>query len=244
MVYEPRLYRRSHLSKGLVSFEVVYKETDLWIAARSNLKKEALREVVRIRKEIESFIASSPFFANSFIPLKVPASAPLIVKKMAEAGEVAGVGPMAAVAGAIAEEVGRKLLRYTPEIIVENGGDLFLKSDKERIIGVFAPETRFSNLLAIRIRPEDTPSGVCTSSGKVGHSFSFGRADAVVVVSRDAALADAAATAIGNVVGSPEEIEKGLEKAGQIPGIEGVLIVAGDRMAAWGRIELETLDGD
>lgn len=242
MGYEPRLYRKRHLARELVSFEVVYKETDLWIAARFNLKEKALSEVKKVRRELESFITAFPFFASSFSPLEVPAGAPPIVKRMAKAAEIAGVGPMASVAGAIAEEVGRRLLRYTPEIIVENGGDLFLKTDRERMVGIFTARTPFSNSLAILVKPEDTPLGVCTSSGKIGHSLSFGQADAVVVVSRNVALADAAATAIGNVVGKSGQIENGLKRAQQISGIEGALIVAGRKIAAWGKIELRTLE--
>lgn len=238
MSYEPRLYRRQHLAKGLVSFEVAYKETDLWVAARLNLSDKTMEKVKQLRAEIESFIASFPIFASSFSPVQVPESAPAIVRKMAKAGEAAGVGPMAAVAGAIAEEVGRELLHYSPVVIVENGGDLFLKTDKERLIAVFAGESPFSNRLAIKIKPEETPLGVCTSSGKIGHSLSFGQADAVVVLSSDTALADAAATAIGNQVCSSEDIQKGLEKAKEIPGVEGVLILAGERMAVWGKVEL------
>lgn len=238
MAYEPRLYRRQHLAKDLVSFEVVFKETDLWIASHLNLSEKAIEKVKELRAEIEGFIASFPLFATSFSPLSVPESAPAIIKKMAKAGGAAGVGLMAAVAGAIAEGVGRYLLQYSPEVIVENGGDLFLKTDKERFVAVFAGDSPFSNRLAIKIEPEKTPLGVCTSSGKIGHSFSFGQADAVVAVSSDAALADAAATAIGNKVGSPEDIEKGIEKAQQIPGLSGVLLIAGEKMAIWGSIEL------
>ncbi len=226
------------MAKGLVSFEVVYKQTDLWIAARLNLSKRAMKKVVELREEIEDFIKSFPLFASSFSPLRVSKTAPFIVRKMAEAGKIAGVGPMAAVAGAIAEEVGRELLHYSPEVIVENGGDLFLKTDKERLVAVFAGDSPFSNRIAIKIKPEETPLGVCTSSGKIGHSLSFGKADAVVAISPDTALADAAATAIGNWVSSSEEIEKGLEKARQISGLNGVLLIAGEKMAVWGRIEL------
>lgn len=238
MAYEPRLYRKQHLAKNLVSFEIAFKETDLWIAARLNLSEKAMEKVKELRAEIEGFIATFPLFATSFSPVFVPESAPAVVKKMAKAGETAGVGPMAAVAGAVAEEVGQELLRYSPEVIVENGGDLFLRTNKERLIAIFAGDSPFSNRLAIKIKPEKTPLGVCTSSGKIGHSLSFGRADAVVAVSTDTALADAAATAIGNRISSTEEVERGLEKAQQIPGLEGVLLIVGEKMAAWGQIEL------
>jgi len=98
-----------------------------------------------------------------------------------------------------------------------------------------------SQKVGIKIPAEDTPIGVCTSSGKIGHSLSFGRADAVVVLSRDAALADAAATAVGNAVKTGDEIEKGIHLARRIPGVLGVVIVVDDRIGAWGKVQLVKL---
>ncbi len=129
----------------------------------------------------------------------------MIVKTMAEAAEKAGVGPMAAVAGAIAEYVGRELLPFSREVIVENGGDIFLKTQKTRSIGIYAGESSpFTGKLALRIEPKDTPLGICTSAGTVGHSLSFGKCDAAILVSPSASLADAAATAVGNLIQSAD----------------------------------------
>ena len=107
---------------------------------------------------------------------------------------------MASVAGAMAEAFQETSLESSTEVIVENGGDIYLATSRERVIGIYAGTSPLSIKLGIAISPEDSPLGICTSSGTVGPSLSFGKADAVCVLSKSAALADAAATAVGNVV--------------------------------------------
>jgi len=150
---------------------------------------------------------------------------------------------MAAVAGAIAEQVGRGLLAQgVGEVLVENGGDLFLRRTRPVDVAVFAAQSPLSGRVAIRVPPDQMPCGVCCSSGTVGHSLSLGKADAVVVVSRSAALADAAATGIANLVdGAPGSVEKALARAREIGAVDGVVVVLGDRLGAWGRVELAPL---
>jgi ApbE superfamily uncharacterized protein (UPF0280 family) len=157
---------------------------------------------------------------------------------MADSAAEAGVGPMAAVAGAIAEFVGNGLLEFSPEIIVENGGDVFLKSLKNRIVSIYAGESPLSEKIGLEIQPEETPLGICTSSGTVGHSLSYGQADAVVAVSKSTPLADAAATAIANLISKPDDIPKGIEFAESIRGLKGTVIIKGDRMGVWGDIKI------
>jgi hypothetical protein len=168
----------------------------------------------------------------------VAEDAPKIVKEMAEAGQKAGVGPMAAVAGAIAECVGRELMRFSPEVIVENGGDIFLNTLKPRLVGVYAGGSPFTGKIALQIEAEETPLGICTSSGTVGHSLSFGRADAVIVLSPSAAIADAVATAIGNLIKNAADIPKGINFAQGIPGLKGILIIKDDKLGLWGRVRI------
>ena len=93
----------------------------------------------------------------------------------------------------------------------------------------------------MELQPEELPAAICTSSGTVGHSLSFGLADAVVILSKDACLADATATAVGNLVRTPEDIERALKKVQAIKGISGALIIAGKSMGAWGQIKLVKL---
>jgi uncharacterized protein len=241
-MYETRTYRDWVSDKDLASFTVVVKETDLRIRARRDLTAEALAAVKRYRADLEDYIKAHPIFLTTLKPFEVEENAPSIVKEMAKAAARVGVGPMAAVAGAVAERVGRELLPFSDEIIVENGGDIFLKTHKERFIGVYAGESAFTKKIAFSILPEETPLGVCTSSGTVGHSLSFGYADAVIVFSPSTSLADAAATAIGNMVRIPEDIPQALEFAQGIENLRGVAIIKGENLGLWGQIRLATVD--
>jgi len=237
-MYEPRTYRRWVADQDLTSFQVTIRETDLFISATRDLTAEARAAVSRYRHDLESYISTHPGFADSLKPINVDASAPLVVREMAGAALKAGVGPMAAVAGAIAERVGRDLLPLSEEIIVENGGDIFLTTTRERLVGLYAGPSPLTGRIAFAISPEDTPLGICTSSGTVGHSLSFGEADAVVAISESTALADAAATAIGNRVRSANDIEAATEFAQSIEGLSGLAIVKGERVGLWGSIRL------
>jgi hypothetical protein len=237
--YQPRYYRDWSKDRDLVSFNVMVKETDLYIRARRHLKDKALEIVQRQRSLLENYIARHPGFAAALDPFPVGDDAPAIARAMAEAAEKANVGPMAAVAGAFAEFVGLDLLKYSPEVIVENGGDIFLKSTKSRLVGVYAGEdSPLTGRVALKIEPLDTPLGVCTSSGTVGHSLSFGKADAVVVLSRSTALADAAATAIGNIVKAETDVQKALDFARSVKGLVGAAVIINDKMGVWGKINL------
>ena len=240
-MYQPRTYRCWIKDDDLVSFDVVVKETDLHVRAASNLKAETIESVTRHRTPLEEYIKSHPLFYHSLEPCSVEEDAPVIVRGMAQAGRIAGVGPMAAVAGAIAEAVGKDLLVCTPEVVVENGGDIFMKISRTRLVGVYAGGSSFTGNIALEINPEETPLGICTSSGTVGHSLSLGVADAVIVLSHSTALADAAATAIGNRVVSAEDIDVAIEQAQTIDGLSGVIVIKDDRMGIWGSVKLVSL---
>jgi ApbE superfamily uncharacterized protein (UPF0280 family) len=148
---------------------------------------------------------------------------------------------MAAVAGAVAQFVSKDLLPLSEELIVENGGDLYLVTSKERTIGIYAGSSPLSLKIGIRVGPEETPLGICTSSGTVGPSLSFGKADAICILSKSASLADAAATAVGNIVREKKDVEAGLEKAKEIAGILGAVIIVGNTVGAWGDLNLVRL---
>ncbi len=237
-MYEPRTYRSRMIAKGLVSFRVVIRETDLYVSACSDLTEETEAAVVKYRRDLEMFIAKQPAFLESLKPFDVPDRAPDIVKRMAEAARKVDVGPMAAVAGSIAELVGKELNKLSAEIVVENGGDIYMVTCKRRTISIFAGDSPLSNKIGLEISPEQTPLGVCTSAGRVGHSLSFGSADAVVAISKDTALADAAATSIGNKVHKIEDIEKAVSWGKSVEGIKGVVVIKNDRIGAWGEVKL------
>lgn len=237
--YRPRTYRSWTGSGDLVFFEVVEKETDLAIYASRDLEKQARAAVMTLRRDLEDYIKSDPAFYSALDPVDLKPGAPQIARAMADAGRRAGVGPMAAVAGAFAEFTGRELCRLSDEVIVENGGDIFIRTAKARRLGIYAgEESPFTGKLAIEVGPAEDGMGVCTSSGTVSHSLSFGKADAVVIISKDTALADAAATAAGNAIKGSHDIEKGVEAARSIAGVLGVIAIAGDKMASWGEVKL------
>jgi hypothetical protein len=141
----------------------------------------------------------------------------------------------------VAEHTGREILKQCDEVIVENGGDIFLQVNREITISVFAGSSSLSNRIGIKISPHNSPSGVCTSSGTVGPSLSFGTADAVTIISLSASLADAAATAVGNLVKSSADIEKAIDAGKKIQDVAGILIIKDDQMGVWGNINLVSL---
>jgi ApbE superfamily uncharacterized protein (UPF0280 family) len=237
-VVEARTYRRWVEAGDLVAFNVTVGETDLYIRAATDLSREALGAIKKYRGILESYIEHQPSFLTSLQPVAFADDAPEIVAAMCQAAGMAGVGPMAAVAGAIAEFVGQDLLALSPEVIVENGGDLYLKSLRERVVGIYAGQSPLTGRIGLRVKAEATPLGICTSSGTVGHSLSYGRADAAVVLAGSATLADAAATAVGNLVVNIDDIAKGIEFAQNVDGLLGVVIVKDDRVGVWGEVEL------
>ncbi len=238
---EEKRYRHRVEAGDLVSFQVRVKETDLLIHADTRLEKPAREAVLRCRGYLEAYIGLNPEFVRTMSPWKTQGPVPPIVRDMVKAGNAAGVGPMAAVAGAISELVGRELLEVSNQVIVENGGDIFLKTDGPVVVGIYAGQSPLSMRIGLRLHSEGKAMAVCTSSGTVGHSFSFGRADAVCVTGPSCAAADAAATAIGNRVSSAGDIQKAIAFGKKIPGIEGLVIIFKDRIGLWGRLELVPL---
>lgn len=237
-MYERRTYRNLVKTDDLVKFEVIVKETDLQVRAERDLSGETRESVLKYRRQLEAYIEMNPDFRRSLFPLKDDPYAPEIVREMIRTSRLADVGPMAAVAGAVAEWVSNDLLRFSKEVIVENGGDIYLSTSKERVIGIYAGRSPLSLKIGMVIRPEETPLGICTSSGTVGHSLSFGKADAVCILSKSAALADAAATAVGNIVRGKKDVESGLERGKTIGGVLGMVIVVEEKMGVWGNIRL------
>jgi len=238
IAHTDRTYRSFVTDRIYSRYTVKISETDLYILTDSDLRETAYHSAMGYRAQIEEYIRYHPEFQTSLIPLPVDNLAPDIVKDMLEAAKTADVGPMASVAGAIAEHVGNDLLTYSSNVIVENGGDIYLNIKDDISIGIFAGDSPLSGRIALRAFAAETPMGICTSSGTVGHSLSFGIADAVCIKSRSAALADAAATSVGNLIKRKSDVRKGLERAMAIKGVLGVLIVTGDTLAIQGSMEL------
>jgi hypothetical protein len=227
----------------LTAFQVVCEQTDLLVRADRRLDTETRELVLACRGHIDGFIRTNPEFATTLTPWPEATVAPGIVHTMIRAGRLAGVGPMAAVAGAIAGFVGRQLLTHSRQVAVENGGDLFLKTDGPVVAGLYAGDSPLSMKMGIRLADTRGGLGLCTSSGTVGHSLSTGRADAACVLSPSCALADAAATAIGNRIRTPEDIEPAISFGRSIPDVLGIVVVFGSQIGAWGQLELVPLQG-
>lgn len=244
--YRVRSYREQASSRELVAVHVQVKETDLHIQADRDVQRRALELVLQYRLQLEEYIVRHPEFLSSLTPLPKDFTAPPLIQQMYDAARKAAVGPMAAVAGGIAESVGRALLREgVEEIIIENGGDIFLTRKEPAVISIFAGESPLSKKVGIELTAPG-PWGVCTSSGTVGHSLSMGTADSVTVVARSTYLADSAATRIGNEVGQDGNDKQGVNKvlklAEEIDDIAGVVVICGEILGAVGDVKLIGLE--
>lgn len=182
---------------------------------------------------LENYIKEQPELLTSLVPVRVFDNAPEIAKRMASASALAGVGPMAAVAGAISELIGERL---NGSVVVENGGDIYARSSEPVSIAIFAGNSPLSRKYAFKVKSSETPVGICTSSGTVGHSLSFGRSDATTIIADSATLADAVATAAGNMVKNENCIQPALSFAMSIPGVRGAVIIVQGKIGLIGRV--------
>ena len=240
MLYKERTYRNNlRGNTNLTDFTVCVHQSDLFIRADRDLSVEAREAILKYRYQIETHIRAFPDFLTSMYPLDNDnvLQSPDIICEMLRFSMLVGVGPMAGIAGAIAEFVGKELLPLSDNIIIENGGDIFIKTKNSVKTSIFAGTSNLSNKFSILIKPEMTPLGICTSSGTVGESISFGKADAVCVTSKSTILADCVATAIGNIINSPADIKAGLKLAQEIQGVTGCIIIIGNKIGSWGEIE-------
>jgi len=240
-LYQERTYRKTIDNKRFVLFSVRYFETDLWIAInrksyKIEIKDYIFKRILFYRKQIEDFAKEENEFYGSLIPLQIEGNKPKIVSEMMKASEKAGIGPMAAVAGAFSQLIGNDVLHkfHIDEIIIENGGDIFLKIIKPVTISVFAGKSVFSEKIEITITKEQTPVGICTSAGNVGYSLSFGKADAVMIACKNTMLADAYATKFGNLVKIKSDVNKVIKRINKIDEILSALIIKDDIIALCG----------
>jgi ApbE superfamily uncharacterized protein (UPF0280 family) len=221
--------------ENLKGFNVTYKESDLYIKAEKILKTEAFASVFKHREVIEQYIFFNPDFFSSLTPIQIKGDEPKIIMEMKKAGILANVGPFASVAGVLAEKVALDLNRFSEEVVVENGGDVFLAGKKDKIVRISG---KFRANLALKIEKKELPVAVCSSSSKIGHSLSLGNADLVTVVAQKGGIADAFATAICNEVRNKNDIEKVIEKYCNNNEIKGVLIFFKNKIAGWGNLNI------
>ena len=234
-MYEPRLYRNGMGKGRFRSFRIAIAETDLWIGMNPDLpgekeKQKLKKYITDLRRQLEEYIALYPAFLESHIPLNVLHSDPEFIRKMKLAGIASSTGPMAAVAGAFAMLAGKFLEQIFPcrEFIIENGGDIFMKIEEEIRIQPFIKGQEVFHGLALKITAEEKYLSVCSSSGTFGHSFSYGKADLVTVISQDAMLADAWATSLANQIHIKEDVQRVTEVLPE--NIQAVLAVKDNKM--------------
>ena len=239
--HEGHTYRRRVRDIDLASFHVAVKETDLWVSSDKDLMKETRDLVFNYRHQLENYIRSHPKFLTTLQPYPKDSYAPPLVQEMISSTMDIDVGPMASVAGAIAQFVGFGILELTDQVIVENGGDIFLKVNRQVVVSLLAGDSPLSEKIGLIIPTRLMPLGICSSSGTVGHSLSMGSADVICLLSSSAVRADGAATALGNRLKTKKDLERIGKWASNIGGILGGIAIMGDRMAPWGDIELVAL---
>jgi hypothetical protein len=241
-MYEERYYRGLMRPRGLICYEVQHKETDLFCCTKTDLSAYIKERVFFYRHQLEEYIRMKPSFLESLTPLGNDPLAPRIVREMIEASSTVDVGPMATVAGAMAEFVGNDIADLSDVFIIENGGDIILKTDVERMMQIYAKDSPFSQKIGIRIKPRSSPYGICTSSATIGPSLSLGNADAVCIVADSALFADGLATSLGNIVKKKDDIVVAIEKGKRFPGVIGILIILGEHLGIWGDLDIVKIE--
>ena len=244
--YTNRTYRQHLRQERWYTFTIVHKETDLWIGIdkasyREEIRAYALSRVIRLRQEMDTYLNQDPEYRKALIPYTPRTEAPAIIRKMAEVSDVSGIGPMSAVAGAVAGQIAAELKTAFPirEIIIENGGDIYADIHEDIDIAVFAGSSPLSEKVGFTIRADRSPLGICTSSGTVGPSLSFGQADAVMIVCQDCALADTYATAFANQIQTTADIEPCIEKIGDIPKILAAICIKDTQIGISGKFDFK-----
>ncbi|MBU1112322.1 MAG: UPF0280 family protein [Candidatus Omnitrophica bacterium] len=236
-MYQERFYREQISSK--FKLEVAYKESDLLILSDAQLDEGTTRDIlVKHYETVEGYLKKTPLFFKSLSPLADDDSAPPIVREMIAAARLSGIGPFSAVAGAIATYVGRDLLKFSREIIVENGGDIFLRINSDKSLGVYLGDDYQPSVIKLKLSKRDQPFGIASSSATIGPSLNFGNADLVSVISKDAIAVDSFATAFSNQIKTLADSRLVIESAKANPAIEGILVAFSGKIFLWGDLEL------
>ncbi len=233
-------YRGSISSNTAYRWHLVFRHSDLYVASSKNIVGPLIKCLEEFYGAIEKVIGKNPCFQKALSPLQQNPEYPPIINEMIKKSAVFGVGPMASVAGAVCDYAGRKLMGECSTIIIENGGDIFIKSDHDTIVGIYARDRFLSDRLRLKISHKHTPCGICSSSGVLGHSLSLGKTDLATAVATTAIAADAAATALANRISSAKDIQAAIDDFKNLAGIRGLLAVKDRKIGIWGRIELSS----
>lgn len=245
-----RAYRqRCRHHEGECAVQIVVEETDLRITALGSafqgednhcFIEDITKYIYILRGQIQAWCVIQPEFRYSLTPVEVPDSAPECIRRMAHGAELMGVGPFAAVAGTIAQMVADKFHEQSSEFIIENGGDIYIYTMRERIIGILAQPEDEDGMIGILVKPETSPVSLCASSAYIGHSLSLGNGDLAVVRSHDASLADSAATFYCNMLKSADDVARVIDHAKSLEhiGITGIYTQCCGQIGIWGDMEL------
>lgn len=245
-IYKPMVYREKISSDDLDFFTMEFGQSNIQIGVdkeKNSLDlQQACKEVLwELYLDLQRYLLVDKSFEATLEWCRPVSGAPQIIRHMSEASKKARVGPMASVAGAFAEHMGKKIQKKFKlnNIIIENGGDIWLNSEQDRSVALYAGESVFADRIKIVIDKEMCPLGICTSSGTVGHSLSFGKADAVTVIAKSSAVADAFATSIGNKIKNPDDIDIIIACYKPFLGkeIEGIAIVMENKIGAIGNVK-------
>jgi len=237
-MYQERFYREWTKDTDLYKYWIVIKETDMLVCTSRKLSEEFIKEIVKkYRTQIEEYVKTYEEFQTSLSPVKIEEDAPPIIEELGKYSHRLGIGPFAGVAGAIAQFVGEELMKVSPEVIVENGGDLFLKLEKIRKVGVVFYEPGRENILRIKIKPQNTPLGISSSSSKIGHSLSLGNVDLSCILARNSILSDMCATLLGNIIKTKKDVPSAFKFIKKIEGVKGALVIVEGEISVWGDVE-------
>lgn len=235
--------------EGECGFQFVVGESDLRVTAVDPLPEgfmDALSARVHaLRGELAAWSVLHPDFRHGLVPVPLPegGSPPEIVRRMTAAAAVAGVGPFAAVAGAVAQMTAETLAPFSPDLIIENGGDIYMYSRRDRVVGLL-PDPESGVVIGLRVAASACPLALCASSATIGHSLSFGRGELALVRAPDGALADALATAFCNRLQGPDDVRRVVELAKRYArhGVTGVFVQCQGAVGLWGDMELTAVE--
>ena len=245
MEYRERSYRSRFSNDERRWFCVKFLESDLWIGVdngsyHASMEADTYAMLVELRRTMDAYLLMDPGYKAALVPYEAGLEAPTILKDMSRVSHRTGIGPMSAVAGAVALRVADfiKSKFNVKEVIVENGGDIYADANSDMDISVFAGQSPLSERVGLHIPAAAFPCGICTSSGTVGPSLSLGRADAVMIVCQDVLLADSYATAMANRIRTVNDLQPVIDQIRNIPAILGAIAIKDDRLALCGQYEL------
>lgn len=237
-MYQQRFYR--HYSPHAHALEIAYRESDLYIVSDSSLSSDHAKNIlIKYYTSIEAYSKTHPYFLISLISLKMDEKAPPIIQDMLKVSAQASVGPFASVAGAVAHYVGYELLSWCNQIMIENGGDIFLKIDEDKKIGLYLGKKFNPEMITLKIKKRTHPFGICSSSATIGPSLNFGNADLVTIIANNTLVADAYATAYSNKIKEEKDVVAVMKEAEASPFIRGIIVAFAQKLYLKGDVEID-----